>query len=369
MSSGYTYDSGTGVLDKASIREYSIQALKEVPSEGKANWLAIGDIDEFKHVNDTYGHAFGDEVLKLVADTFTKYMEGIGQVGRFGGDEFFFCFSDVDEEAVRNVLRMARSEILQKTSPDMEGAGITMTIGVVDSPENGTEYDGLFDKADKALYIGKGKGKNRYIIYRESMHGNITVPQSETKIRYVQDYTLRLTESVNKCMDKLLLTGADQLGNTMDVLMDTLLLDYIAIYRGEEKRGTLLPDGNDGIKQPLTDPSNKGFIRDTSLPDFDWKILDEIRASAASFATGLLVINNVNNRRNEYPVTTSWMDGIRMREAIIFCPHKKGLAEEETPVFVIASAKPRMWGAEDAHYFMIYANIICCMMERKELTL
>lgn len=369
MSEAYTYDSGTGVLDKASIKAYSIQALKKAPSEGKSIWLAIGDVDDFKHVNDTYGHAYGDEVLKLVADTFTKYLDGIGRVGRFGGDEFFFCIDDADEETVRNILRLSRREILAETAADMEGGvGITMTIGVVPSAENGTDYDDLFDKADKALYIGKGKGKNRYIIYREEMHGKITVPQSETKIRYVQDYTLRLTESVNRCMDELLLDGAGKLAKTMYVLMDTLLLDLFAIYGRDVKKGILLPDGNDGAKQPLTDPENESFIRDADLPDFDPAILKELRNSKDAFATGLLVVNNVNYRRDEFPVTVAWLEKIRMREAIVFAPNKSKW-KMEAPVFVACSAKPRQWAAEDAHYLMIYANLLCCLMARKKLVL
>lgn len=367
MSSGYTYDSGTGVLDKASIREYTIRSLGKVGERENATWVGIGDIDDFKDINDSYGHAYGDKVLRLVADTFRRHLGGWGEIGRFGGDEFFFCINDADEETVRNIFRLSRVEIGQKTAPEMAGnVGVTMTIGAVAAPENGTDYDTLFDKADKALYIGKGKGKNRYILYREEMHGDIVVPKSQTKIRYVQDYTLRLAECVNKCMDKLLLEGPSNLGKTMDVLMDTMSADFIAFYFGKTKLGTWLPEDAGSLAQAAADEQKKkAVIRDGAPPDFDRDILKEVKASTDGFATGLLVINNVNLRRTECPVTADWMDANHLREAIIYAPRRKN--GRKAPVFVVASAKQKKWAAEDPHYLMIYANIVCCLIERKEI--
>ena len=123
MSSGYTYDSGTGVLDKASIREYTIQSLAKVSDRENATWVGIGDIDDFKDINDSYGHAYGDKVLRLVADTFRRHLGGWGEIGRFGGDEFFFCINDADEETVRNIFRLSFSSA--STMPTRRPCGIS----------------------------------------------------------------------------------------------------------------------------------------------------------------------------------------------------------------------------------------------------
>ena len=255
----YTYDQGTGILDKASIKDYTMKVLSELDSVKNMTWLAIMDIDDFKHINDSYGHAYGDKVLRIVAETFHHYLSGIGEVGRFGGDEFFVCIKDATEETIRDIFRLAREEVMNKTKPDVEEEnGVTMSIGTVSCPLNGKDYDTLFGKADKALYIAKGKGKNRYIIYREEMHGSVTVPKNVSEIRYVQNYTLRLAECINKCMDLLWLDGTKQLRYTQALMMDTFALSFIAMYWREKKRGLQLPDGEEGSVQAFFE-KGKGY--------------------------------------------------------------------------------------------------------------
>jgi|GEM_PF-2336571 len=362
----YTYDQGTGILDKASIKDYTMKSLSALDSVKNLTWLAIMDVDDFKHINDSYGHAYGDKVLRIVAETFHHYLKGVGEVGRFGGDEFFICIRDANEETIRDIFRLARVEVMNKTKPDIEEEnGVTISIGTVSCPLNGTDYDALFEKADKALYIAKGKGKNRYIIYREEMHGSVTVPKNVSEIRYVQNYTLRLTECVNKCMDLLLLDGMHQLRYTQALMMDTLALSFIAIYWQDKKRGLQLPEGAKGSVLAFFEKGkgNSSNCEDEELPDFDPNILQEIKSNTDSFATGLLIINNISWNKERCPITTAWMDKCHLREAVFYYPFSKGKSTN-VPIYIMGSETPKKWGAEDAHYFMIYANIICCMLKK-----
>lgn len=113
----------------------------EGTEERKSYYLTIIDVDDFKTINDTYGHMFGDEVLSRVSEIIRSDLNARGVAGRFGGDEFMILFENVKSE---QELRL----ILKTITKNIQWAF-----------------------ADKALYIAKAKGKNRYIIYDGRKHG------------------------------------------------------------------------------------------------------------------------------------------------------------------------------------------------------
>ena len=79
-------DAGTGLLNKRAWTEYTIEQLNR--KDGQVRWLVIIDIDDFKHINDTYGHIFGDQVIRRVAEIMQELVGQRGVIGRFGGDEY-----------------------------------------------------------------------------------------------------------------------------------------------------------------------------------------------------------------------------------------------------------------------------------------
>lgn len=81
-------DPGTGLFNKRAINEYVVEKIQECEKEKKSFYLAVVDIDDFKKVNDTYGHMFGDEVISKVSEVMKNVLDARGMVGRFGGDEF-----------------------------------------------------------------------------------------------------------------------------------------------------------------------------------------------------------------------------------------------------------------------------------------
>lgn len=126
--------------------------------------LAIGDIDFFKKVNDSYGHDAGDAVLKEIASIIKKRMKGHGFVARWGGEEFMLGFENKNKEKARKVLESILNEI-RKTTIEFNGMviDVTMTFGLVSGNEERTT-EALFKIADNRLYYGKEHGRNQIVV-------------------------------------------------------------------------------------------------------------------------------------------------------------------------------------------------------------
>ena len=103
------YDSGTGLLNKRAINEYAIDVIqKNIPG----TYLVIMDVDDFKKINDTYGHLYGDEVLSKVAEIIGSVMKGRGIAGRFGGDEFMLVLEGLKgEQELRRIISTINKHI------------------------------------------------------------------------------------------------------------------------------------------------------------------------------------------------------------------------------------------------------------------
>lgn len=163
-------DALTKLLNKASTRQLAAEYLDERDEGAQAAMLVL-DLDNFKSVNDTYGHLYGDTVLSQLGDRLKKLFRAHDIIGRIGGDEFLILMKDIPNEELlvkrcRILLDMSR-ELLSGLVPDLD---VSCSIGAAVAPFHGTSYSELFRHADEALYITKSKGKNTYTIYdpRES---------------------------------------------------------------------------------------------------------------------------------------------------------------------------------------------------------
>lgn len=162
-------DCFTGLLNKRACTEYVTNALATDDSQ---HYLAI--IDNFKNINDRYGHMYGDLVISEVANIINSTLNGRGIVGRFGGDEFFIFTNWIQTEAhLRAILTTIRKRVQNTFEMQKEHCQITLSIGISAAPTDGKTYDELFLKADKCLYLAKNKGKNRFVIYEKDKHENM----------------------------------------------------------------------------------------------------------------------------------------------------------------------------------------------------
>lgn len=166
-------DPATSLLNKRATYEYTLALLEK--NKEQPHYLIILDIDNFKSINDNYGHLFGDEVLVKIATVINSVLNGRAIVGRFGGDEFCIFTTNIkDETELRVILTTIRKELYYAYDYRGDNFHITLSAGVSLYPNDGTKYEELFKKADKCLYLAKNKGRNRFIIYDEEKHGNIT---------------------------------------------------------------------------------------------------------------------------------------------------------------------------------------------------
>jgi diguanylate cyclase (GGDEF)-like protein len=155
-----THDYLTGVLNRRAFTAMLINELERIKRYGGELSLAIVDIDHFKHVNDSRGHAVGDVALKFLVESISQRMRRSDALARMGGEEFALLMPNTPvEEAVRVVDRM-RQAISATPVPDMEPPlMLTFSAGVAGWRPGASER-ALLNAADEALYAAKGSGRN-----------------------------------------------------------------------------------------------------------------------------------------------------------------------------------------------------------------
>ena len=158
-------DALTGLYNKGATMQL-IQNAVEDSKKDTLNALMIIDLDNFKEVNDLMGHAQGDQVLVDTASALNDIFKGGDIVGRIGGDEFVVFMKNLN--AISNADILANKVVNNVNySLDYEDRQINVTcsVGVAIFPYHGSDYEELFNKADKAVYTAKANGKCGYRIY------------------------------------------------------------------------------------------------------------------------------------------------------------------------------------------------------------
>lgn len=145
-------------LTKLPNRRRIIEIFEEKRNINKEFYLVIIDIDNFKTFNDSYGHLFGDKVLKHVGNKLLKYNTNKDLVGRYGGDEFVLFLSGKDKnigDVLIEIIKMFKEEV----EIDNKKISIDMSLGFSHYPNDGEDLEELFEKADRNLYKDKKNNK------------------------------------------------------------------------------------------------------------------------------------------------------------------------------------------------------------------
>jgi len=163
-----TTDAKTGLLNAATWQSMAQHELARARREDQAAAVLIIDMDNFKLINDTYGHIAGDTALRAVADCLVRELRQYDAIGRFGGEEFVAVLSGVDELSAVAVSERVRQQIqlLEIATGDGElpMTGLSASIGISCFPEHGAELEDLLHAADSALYAAKRAGRNRVVV-------------------------------------------------------------------------------------------------------------------------------------------------------------------------------------------------------------
>jgi len=170
-----TIDHLTGLYNHRYFQERFKTEFSRTRRHGHALTLLIIDLDLFKSVNDNYGHAAGDQVLKEVAHRIGNALRDIDIVARYGGDEIAVILPDTEKEFAMIVAERIRLNICSE--PVLSGGQsikTSVSIGVADFPTPGIEsQEDLFIKADQALYSAKKAGRNQVMAAEEKKKENI----------------------------------------------------------------------------------------------------------------------------------------------------------------------------------------------------
>ena len=243
-------DAGTGLLNKRAWTEYTIEQLNR--KDHHTRWLVIIDIDDFKHINDTYGHIFGDQVIRRVAEIMQVLVGQRGVIGRFGGDEYVILLEKVEtREQLKTLLKTMAKEFALTFDPKIR---VTASIGVSEYPVDGTEYEKLMRKADKALYLAKEKGKNRHIIYEERLHGRLESDDMQNMAMAYAVSKEKKREVITEMITELCASGVDSIvkkEERLQQIRSLFDLDGITVYsrKGADlvcRNGNYISEAPDG---------------------------------------------------------------------------------------------------------------------------
>jgi diguanylate cyclase (GGDEF)-like protein len=157
-----TVDPLAGLLNRRSLDDRAGMVLSQAQRNNSSVAVVVIDIDHFKNVNDTYGHAFGDAVLQSLGKTLIEGRREHDIVARFGGEEFVLVLPNVDEKDALNISEKIRTDISKNTINDIN---VTVSIGVSLNNANKNEFDVLFKDADSALYKAKNMGRNQTVLF------------------------------------------------------------------------------------------------------------------------------------------------------------------------------------------------------------
>lgn len=156
-------DALTDLYNHRAFHEYLDKAKEICDSTNTTLHLAMIDIDNFKQVNDTYGHRVGDVVLKSVATTLQNTLNSCDFAARYGGEEFAVIRPDSDLESFIHTLETFRRKVSLDRHPETGDTAVTVSVGVHEY-QPGETKTAFFNSADKALYDAKHAGKNQLAV-------------------------------------------------------------------------------------------------------------------------------------------------------------------------------------------------------------
>jgi len=158
------HDALTGLPNRASIKDRFVQATARAQRHGTWATMAFVDLDNFKCINDSFGHGAGDGVLKVVAKRMVACVKSTDTVVRQGGDEFVILLADHPKNVgtLAATLQRIRAAVAEPVHLDGHTFRVTCSFGVVNYPDDGSDIDTLLANADAAMYRAKDAGRDNF---------------------------------------------------------------------------------------------------------------------------------------------------------------------------------------------------------------
>ena len=214
-------DSLTGVYKRDVLIEY----IDYLIQEKTPFTMGLIDVDNFKYINDNYGHQVGDKVLCAVVNRMKELIDSNCVLGRFGGDEYMIILKGITEyDLVWKILHRVNFGVSSLNIDNMVELTLSVTIGVSRFPLDANSYTSLLELSDIALYRGKTKGRNCFIIYLPEKHANIKLQ----KINEKKQSSMFLHNQVTNILSSTFALGV-AVETLFKYLSNYLMLDHICI--------------------------------------------------------------------------------------------------------------------------------------------
>ena len=173
-------------------RSFTEETVNELVSSGTAGALMMIDMDNFKAINDNYGHIAGDSTLKMFADTLRQYSSEGDILCRIGGDEFVVFVRDVTSKSeLGNRASDIISDLCYKLEQCKFETNSSVSIGIAQAPDDGTDFTKLYNCADKALYYVKQNGKNSFHFFSDRVHAENSRSAKGVDLNYLREFMSR----------------------------------------------------------------------------------------------------------------------------------------------------------------------------------
>ena len=303
----------TGLYNKKAITDY-VKDLCENHSETIVN-LCIVDIDNFKEINDTYGHAYGDKILREVSDIILEVLGKDGRAGRIGGDELMMVIENVEEKSeLRVYLKGIRERVEASHKDEMGFPQVTVSMGIGTFPLYVQNYDDLFNLADRMLYRAKNRGKNRYVIYNPDIHGQIVNGELvESGIIFNKATAHDKTKLVLESIEGLFCTRNEAIPPLLMKIAATYELDEVYMYHSS------LDSSYYGFKR-IADSGNATEKNEFKIIESnkEAKYFDEAGFNAGFNSNGVYVIDIPKSQFAECPQALKFYEENGIKHAFLY---------------------------------------------------
>lgn len=238
----------TSLLNKSATEENIKQCLIKEYS-GQKHALLLVDIDNFKNINDSFGHLVGDEILRRIAHIISSEFREDDIVGRIGGDEFLILLRNVPN---MSIIESKARLLLNAFSKEMIGnSRLSASIGIAVYSEHGKNFQKLFHKADMALYAAKQQGKDQWRIYGHSTEEDPNIIKSQVQPDYTKESRLVDSHFMNQVYQILYETEneKDAMNEILELTGKQLCLHHIYVYDMDGRCRLLDWYSNASVKQ------------------------------------------------------------------------------------------------------------------------
>lgn len=156
------YDELTMIYNRRYLMKLGMEEFNTSQNIGSDYGVVMIDIDHFKRINDTYGHLFGDEIIKNIADICKKCMPASAVIGRYGGEEFIVFFKDKQFDAILKLTEKLRAQVenYSYSYKNNDNIKVTISIGIAMKQDKNENLYNIINNADEALYNAKNSGRN-----------------------------------------------------------------------------------------------------------------------------------------------------------------------------------------------------------------